>query len=507
MRFRKTLFMIIMICLAIVVSSCTNSHPNEGENKPNNAIEPSNEPSTENTLTPTIAEQTPEKKYRYMIVRDYHLNKEGIYKYYDLTENEYNSSGDLIRREVYGSEGKLRSRAKYNSSGKVAREEKYDSRGNLESWTEYEYDSLGRELKHTLWSSIDSVDDQTFVYLNEYEQLDEAGRHIKESHYNPSGLVYEWYDITYDSKGNILTSKCYFGEAFAGIDMDGAVPNELAISYENEYDEFGMCTKTTIQQKGVDYLIGENNQYEYDENGNTTRKFCDPFPRKNGHVIQCRTIEEYTYDSRGNRIEEKEYIVAEEDAYMSSIDGAVIEYNYNGDVLKVKLNRWEKNEYDSYGRVMYREVHNYQSSYSSYLRDYEYVNDVTLLPNQIPTAEFVKAGEFDFPLEDQIYFEELEKTRIEPFLKGFTITRRFIETLGEKDGYRRYVVSYVCKKNDMTLTLRIDSMTRMSCDVSRVADNLLYATILLSEDSYDIGVETKARGLSVFLNHYPTDYD
>lgn len=494
MRFRKVVLLMVMICCALVISSCGKAPKDEEVSFPTGTVISPQGSETGDGLTPTNT-PTPteaEKGYRFMVVRDYDYKEvygEYEYVYSGCDEYEYDSAGRTIRHDIHNADSYLKKWYvyEYDAEGKKKKETVYT---NENEWDQYEYDSAGRQIKHTEHRD----DEEEHVFLSTYEQLDETGRFFKETNYNYRGQVLEWYERTYDSNGNLLASKGYLGEAFNGV--NGYVGNELIETIEKEYDEFGMCVKDYFKYN-EDEPTGETKVYERDENGHVTRIFSDPYPRKSGVTVLCRSIEDYSYDSRGKVIERKEYIFCEPEAYMGSVDGPEIDYTYNGTTYKVKVNNWAKYEYDDLGRKIKYENLRYDGTVK-YRYDYEYTNDLVLLPNQKPTVEFEKGNEFDFPVEDQIYFEELEKTHIEPFLNGYIIKRRTVVASGiANNGYMEYYVTYDCDRPNSThLRLTLWPQTRMSWDVTRIEDNMLYDLIEEWNVEYsEIGYWRTALGL------------
>ncbi|MBO4627663.1 MAG: hypothetical protein J5645_06785, partial [Lachnospiraceae bacterium] len=481
--FRKVVFMLALICCMLFVASCGSSPSNEKTNIPTEAIISPQGSETGDGITPTST-PTPteaEKSYRFKIAREFTDTEldDGCnqYDYQGKTEFEYDSSGNVIWRDVYTQDGDLKEwyDYEYDSEGRKIKETIHSSENE---WVENEYDSAGRKIKYS-----EHRNGQVIELLSTYEQLDETGRTIKETNYNAKGLCMTWFIRTYDTEGRLLASEGHVGEAVRG--MEGYVVDALTEIIEKEYDEFGECIKSTYQYPNQE-PYGETKVYERNERGNITRIITNPFPEKPGSNLA--TIEEFSYDSYGNVIEDKIYGVARDDANMTLIDGPIVEYNLNGKICDTKVLDWDIYEYDEFGRRVKHEILRYDGIVKRRY-DYEYVNDLMLLPNQQPTVEFEKSDDFDFPIEDQVFLEELEKTHIEPFLHDYIMTNRIVIYQGtNRRGYQTYKIRYNARYNGalpVTLVLYTYPLTRISWDVTKVADNLHYEEAI--EYSDDIG--------------------
>ena len=461
MCLRKTLLSLVLVCCMLLMSSCGGSQSEAGGNSSNDFFSPSQESGVGNNSTPSDKEKE-KKNYRFMVVRDYDVDDQ---HYEGRSEYEYNSLGKVIGRMEYDENNLLvrQDKYEYDSSGNKTRYECYKlyyGEWELNDWEDCIYDSNNRVIQKT-------VDDYGSPKTIKYE-YDAQGHIVKETSCNSDGSVFSWFEHTYDSAGNEVKVTSYSGNDTKPYGWT-----------EREYDQYGEPTaettriQLTVDGKQYDETSGYKWTYERDQDGRITKKIEDPFPRVASGKVYCPSIEEYSYDSSGNKIEYKKYLIVPEEA--GPVDGIKSEYNVNGVLREVRLQRDEKNEYDSYGRIIHKEARGYGSIWASYMRDYEYISDEMLSSSRKTTFEFTKSGEFNFPEEDQLFFEELEKTHIEPFLNGYTIYKRFIYLTGRTCyGYPEYGVKYMYHKGEFVLTLELCPMTRMSWDVTRIADNLVY---------------------------------
>ena len=314
---------------------------------------------------------------------------EGIEKTGDAVlvkkENDLREHIIIIKEKKY-KDGKLSEEIEYNKDGNRIKDIEYNKRPDrIVSWSEYEYDSMGNEVKWTL--------------------------------YNASGEIDAWSEDEYDENDNIVTRHIYGGD-------------ETEV-YEYEYDEAGNTVKEAQYYYFDDKNIGGWYEYEYDDIGNQTK------------------IVRYDYDGRLEYWIENEYGNDENGSWKKSVhynwNGSIQywdEYEYN------KEGRFTKNiTYDGDGRINeWQEFeYNEEGNCTKYIRCYgngnieewyEYEHDGT---GGIKTIYYNSDGSIMFWEEREYEYDEwgnLVKSRL--VSEGHTTECRFdaFENLVEikKDG-------------------------------------------------------------------------
>lgn len=210
----------------------------------------------------------------------------------------------------------------------LAKKSKYRDSRLLDEW---EYDSAGNETNH--WE----YDYDGMVIEREEKTYDSAGNLINYVEYDENGEVKWNYTIenTYDNAGKLINTVEY--------GSDGEVRNRT----ENTYDNAGKLI--SIVRFNRDGEVNERK--EYDSAGNLIKYATDSF------------LQEYIYDSAGNRISEyHEYHYIEYDDYgneSSTVSTGNIEYKYDSTGNLIRMDQyWDRGvtyveEYDSNGNPIY----------------------------------------------------------------------------------------------------------------------------------------------------------
>ena len=200
-------------------------------------------------------------------------------------ENDLREHIIIIRSKEYA-DGKLREGKEYDEAGNVIKSISYNKRPDrIVSWTEYEYDSMGNEVKYTCYNTSGETgywgeskydengnrtqsiyyysDGETEIYEYEY---DEAGNMVMEAHYGnfDDKSIGGWYEYEYDKMGNQTKIVRY--------DYDGSLEYWKEFEYVN--DESGRCKKVVHYGRNGDIQYWD--EYEYDEKGRRTKSIrCD----------------------------------------------------------------------------------------------------------------------------------------------------------------------------------------------------------------------------------------
>lgn len=168
-------------------------------------------------------------------------------------KNYYNADGDLNYYYIY----------EFDDEGEIISHTLYDASGSeVESWSEYKYDSVGRE------STVPTFDEESGKVsgfcIYEYN---EASQLYTEIYYNLDGYPLEKAVNFYDALGLKERAEIY--------NADGS--SKWNCYYE--YDSDGRVIKEECRLSS-DYLVSYA-VFEYDEDGNCTRMDYD----KNGNVM------------------------------------------------------------------------------------------------------------------------------------------------------------------------------------------------------------------------------
>ena len=100
-------------------------------------------------------------------------------------------------------------------------------------------------------------------------------------------------------------------------------------------------------------------------------------------------------------------------------------------------------------------------------------------PTVSNTIGYVFMSDFEFPEEDRVYFEGIEKTHILPFLEEYCITEKYIDALGGNGwGQTLYEVTYVCKKDDRHTLMLVFRSSRIVENPEKIEDSLLYDSVI-----------------------------
>ena len=145
-----------------------------------------------------------------------------VSKSYDLSGvlnsyREYDNNENLFRWKIYENNGKLKSmyEYEYDSIGQQVKEKHYDQNEELSEYTEYQYDSDGNRIKREIYDkddrltrysayeydntgynthNIDYLADGTKYWESFYRKLEDGTRQHKYISYNSDGSIYKEYE-------------------------------------------------------------------------------------------------------------------------------------------------------------------------------------------------------------------------------------------------------------------------------------------------------------------------
>lgn len=201
----------------------------------------------------------------------------------------YDDDGQLIIQECIDNDGKtgLAYVFTYFSNGNLASIDKYESYspefvGDLISFTQYYYsDDLQRIIEiNTIGSDLDSSFRVECFY-------DPSGNLVQETYYDGHENIQYYSYYTYDSNGNVLSERWE--------NPDGSLHSIYKVEYSYPLPDLGVfSTDATV-------YFGSALAYEYDNNGNCTKKVSI---YSNGEV---QFWIEYTYNESGQLLRETLY--------------------------------------------------------------------------------------------------------------------------------------------------------------------------------------------------------
>ena len=189
----------------------------------------------------------------------------------------------------------------------------YDIKGNRIKKNEYDvqttylYDEEGNCIGST--NTISHFEQRAYIFVptKRIFKLDERGNKTKELRYNEDGLLLGWSEYIYDDITNEMKELSYRSEGnlertcLLKFDTNGNMIESLGITYDNKGDTLTSWNYVcTYNEKG--YIThekdnrGESVEYIYDEKGNLAEKN----ERGNDHYRKFV----YKHDSIGNIIEE-----------------------------------------------------------------------------------------------------------------------------------------------------------------------------------------------------------
>lgn len=243
-RTKKSLFALLLI-LILGLTACNNRIEVEDDSNPEVIIE-LDEIDAEQDANP---QEDTTSRIKRVVKHDAFFHADGTYS--DLiTEYEYNQEGYLIRQISYNSEGELQDDSveySYDNNGKMVRKNNY-VKDCLIGYVLCEYNQEKQLIKEELYRLNDSSDSFEMTGKIEY---------------------------TYDSNGNLIKNE-----------NDG-----ISISIKNSYDE-----KNRIIKKEFSNGLQEKYYYVSEESELVGKKVVT--------VPAYSTTYNYSYDSKGNLIEE-----------------------------------------------------------------------------------------------------------------------------------------------------------------------------------------------------------
>jgi len=207
---------------------------------------------------------------------------------------EYDERGNMILKERYDAEGKLKNGDEYGVARFVS---KYDEKGNFILYESYDQDGkLKNQNEYGTARLVIKYNEKGNQILEEYYGVDEK---LVGEEYGIARRVYK-----YNENGNLILDETY------GIDEKLVGDGQGIARKIYDYDEKG--NMILFENYGVDGNLTEDNEYtartiyKYDSKGNDilTEKYM-----ANGelimHFLNAKTISEY--DSNGNIIKEESY--------------------------------------------------------------------------------------------------------------------------------------------------------------------------------------------------------
>jgi len=207
----------------------------------------------------------------------------------------YDRNKRLIKRNIYGKDGKLLSDLvfKYNPKGERIADENGES---LLTYATYNYNEKGNMAG---WNNYNNegglISSATLKY-------DDKNKLIEEFRQNASDKGREKYIYNYKGTGQKMSR------------MDYSSADYLSKTYAYIYNEQGKLMEwIQIRRNGY---VDEREVYSYDSNGNLNEKIS----YLSGSYLRDKKI--YRYDNKGNKIEELMFIKPDSPFYKRS-------YNYN----------------------------------------------------------------------------------------------------------------------------------------------------------------------------------
>ena len=235
---------IILLCMGLIACK-NNSSDTEGDN---NLVELTNIEDTE-IVTDTNPQENASQRLIKVIKHDAGFSEDGTT--WDLiTEYEYSQEGYLIREISYDSDGNLLDdnfEYIYDDNGELIRKNNY-VKDCLIGYVLFEYNQEKQLIKEEIYGSNDSSD-----------------------YFEMTGKV----EHTYDSNGDLVKNET----------------NEIPITIRNSYDE----TNRIIKKEFSNGLV-EKYYYVSEESELVAKKIVS--------VPAYTTTYNYSYDSKGNLIEE-----------------------------------------------------------------------------------------------------------------------------------------------------------------------------------------------------------
>ena len=229
------------------------------------------------------------------------------------TEYEYDSVGNEIKETSYSHDGSIDYwyESEYDNAGNRVKYICHGADGDISYWEEYEYDGAGNKMK-----SISYYADKGINGRDEYA-YDSAGNRVKWIHYNADDSIFDTEEYEYDSIGNLTKTIGYnghrditrrieyeydnVGNLLGWIQYNG-YDNDYDIRAKYEYDNAGKQTEFTSYD--TDGNVVDRYEYKYDSKGNLTEEInCG-----NNGSTYFRT--EYEYDSAGNLTKMTEYYLS-----------------------------------------------------------------------------------------------------------------------------------------------------------------------------------------------------
>ena len=233
---------IIFFTALFVLSACTKISPETTNSTDDAKAEEIESPANDSSSDVWV--KTKQTRY----------NSDGTIDSY--TVYEYDSNGNQIKSTYNDSDGNRTRLYEYNSAGQETKCNTYNANGDLTVLSECEYDSRGNLIKRMLYTS------NTY---DEYE-YDSDGNMIKQMFHLPDGSVRDWYEYAYDSNRDMIKEICH------------TEVGDYIYLYEYEYDSDGNLIKraefipSEPDNENSERIPSSLSEYEYDSNGNQIKE-------------------------------------------------------------------------------------------------------------------------------------------------------------------------------------------------------------------------------------------
>lgn len=189
----------------------------------------------------------------------------------------FDEQGYITHHTEYGPKNEVVSKETYTvvNPGKTRKAYKYNPKGELISTTEYEYNDLNQLVTNTEFDASGSkVSELAYTYNDEKQMIKQVSIHFPTDHHSlytaryengllteetMEGSVYMHIKNKFDAKGNVIESLYY------------SASDSLEYTIYKKYDDKANMTEYRFDN-GDDVPLTESYQYEYDKQGNWTKR-------------------------------------------------------------------------------------------------------------------------------------------------------------------------------------------------------------------------------------------
>ncbi|MCM1253269.1 MAG: hypothetical protein NC321_10645 [Clostridium sp.] len=292
------------------------------------------------------------QQYEYCYDEWGNITEDDFYTYEYEYETVYTSRQPVIVYKKEYHDGTLTCQSEYDRTGKEIGKVTYDCDGNILKQISYNYDKIGNLIEQTeVYPSggttvmkeiyiYNEADDMTKRVVSvdgklraryEYE-YDKTGRQKSYTVYNKDGDIcsYSNHEYKYDETGNVISDTTQVYDTIM-TDIETERFDTTQEKYEYEYDETGrkekeICYMDDMMYYGYEWEYDEKgrilveteysvydgsitaqDKYEYDGDGKKVKKIRTKYGNygSSEEEIEKEDITEYSYDMRGNLIEER----------------------------------------------------------------------------------------------------------------------------------------------------------------------------------------------------------